>query len=105
MVHFNRLKLSLVFFIGILVAGIIGFMALENLSFYDATYLAVVTIATVGYGDIVPKTPYGRMFTCLFIIIGVGMAYYTFTLVISMSIEGRLKDFLGRKGMDRRIAS
>jgi len=41
----------------------------------------------------------------VFIIVGVGMAYYTFSLVISMSIEGRLKDFLGRKGMDRRIAS
>jgi len=80
-------------------------MVLEDLSFYDATYFAVVTIATVGFGDIVPKTPAGRIFTCLFIIIGVGMAYYTFTLVISMSIEGRLKDFLGRKGMDRRIAS
>jgi voltage-gated potassium channel len=103
--HSNRLKLSLIFFIGILVTGIIGFMMLENLSFYDATYLAVVTISTVGYGDIVPKTPAGRIFSCLFIIIGVGMAYYTFTLVISMSIEGRLKDFLGRKGMDRRIAS
>ena len=80
-------------------------MSLEDLSFYDATYFAVVTIATVGFGDIVPKTPAGRMFTCLFIIVGVGMAYYTFTLVISMSIEGRLKDFFGRKGMDRRIAS
>lgn len=102
--HLNRLKLSLIFFIGILVAGILGFMTLENLSFYDATYLAVVTISTVGYGDIVPRTPAGRMFACLFIIVGVGMAYYTFTLVISMSIEGRLKDFLGRKGMDRRIA-
>ncbi|MBP2656650.1 MAG: TrkA-N domain protein [Firmicutes bacterium] len=80
-------------------------MSLEDLSFYDATYFAVVTIATVGFGDIVPKTPAGRMFTCLFIIVGVGMAYYTFTLVISMSIEGRLKDFFGRKGMERRIAS
>lgn len=103
--YLDRLKLSLIFFIGILIVGIIGFMSLENLSFYDATYFAVVTIATVGFGDIVPKTPAGRMFTCLFIIIGVGMAYYTFTLVISMSIEGRLKDFFGRKGMDRRIAN
>lgn len=103
--HLDRLKLSLILFIGILIVGILGFMSLENLSFYDATYLAVVTIATVGFGDIVPKSAAGRMFTCLFIIIGVGMAYYTFTLVISMSIEGRLKDFFGRKGMNRRIAS
>lgn len=103
--YLDRLKLSLCFFIGIVIVGIIGFMSLEELSFYDAAYFTIVTIATVGFGDIVPKTPAGRIFTCLFIIIGVGMAYYTFTLVISMSIEGRLKDFFGRKGMNRRIAS
>jgi len=105
MLHSDRLRLSLVLFVSILAVGIAGFMALEGLSFNDATYLAVATISTVGYGDIVPKTHAGRLFTCVFIIVGVGMAYYTFSLVISMSIEGRLKDFLGRRGMDRRIAS
>lgn len=105
MLNFDRLKLSLVLFVSILAIGVVGFMVFEGLTFYDAVYLAVATIATVGYGDIVPKTPAGRLFTCVFIIVGVGMAYYTFSLVISMSIEGRLKDFLGRKGMDRRIAS
>lgn len=105
MLQFDRLKLSLVLFMSILAVGIVGFMVFEDLSFYDAVYLAVATIATVGYGDIVPQTPAGRLFTCVFIIVGVGMAYYTFSLVISMSIEGRLKEFLGRKGMDRRIAN
>ena len=90
---------------GTLFSGIIGFMIFEGLAFSEAVYMAVMTIATVGYGDFVPKTSAGRWFTCLFVIIGVGMAYYTFTLVISMSVEGRLKDFLGRKGMNRRIAS
>lgn len=103
--HLDRLKLSLILFISTLVSGVIGFMVFEGLSFSDAIYLAVMTISTVGYGDLVPKTPGGRWFTCLFVIIGVGMAYYTFSLVISMSVEGRLKDFFGRKGMDRRIAS
>jgi len=103
--HYDRLRLSLILFFVILITGIIGFMVFEDLDIDDAIYMAVVTIATVGYGDIVPKTPAGRLFTCLFIIIGVGTAYYTFTLVISMSVEGRLKDFLGRKDMDRRIAS
>lgn len=102
--YLDRVKVSLAFFCATLIIGTTGFMVLENLSFYDAAYLAVVTIATVGFGDIVPKTPAGRLFTCVFIIIGVGLAYYTFMLVISLSIEGRLKDFLGRKGMDRRIA-
>ena len=105
MVLFDRLKLSIVLFMSILAVGIAGFMVFEGLSFCDALYLAVATITTVGYGDIAPKTPIGRLFTCVFIIVGVGMAYYTFSLVITMSIEGRLKFFLGRKGMDKRIAS
>lgn len=103
--HYDRLRLSLSLFFVVLIAGIIGFMVFEDLVFVDAAYMAVVTIATVGYGDIVPQTQAGKLFTCLFIIVGVGTAYYTFMLVISMSVEGRLKDFLGRKDMDRRIAS
>ena len=80
-------------------------MLIENLSFFDALYFTVVTVATVGYGDIVPKTLAGRLFTMALIISGVGMAYYTFTLIISALIEGQLKNVWGRRGMNRRIAA
>jgi voltage-gated potassium channel len=105
MVHLNRLKLSLMIFSGIFIMGIAGFMVIEKLSLADAVYLAVVTISTVGYGDMVPKTPMGHLFTAIFIVTGVGTAYYTFSLLVSMSIEGRIQEIFGRKGMNRRIAN
>ncbi len=103
-VQLGQLRITLVTFTVILAVGIAGMMLIEHLSFIDATYMAIATVATVGYGDIVPKTIPGKIFTSLFILAGVGMSLYTFTLVVSMSIEGRLKDIFGRKEMDRRIA-
>lgn len=103
--HFTRLKISLVLFCSIQIIGVVGFMWLENLSWFDATYLTIATVSTVGYGDIVPLTKGGRIFDIGLIIIGVGTAYYTFALIVSMAIEGQLKDLLGRRGMNRKIAS
>lgn len=100
----GQLRTTLIAFTVILVVGIAGMMMIEHLSFIDATYMVIATVATVGYGDIVPKTAVGKTFVSLFILAGVGMSLYTFTLVVSMSVEGRLKDILGRKEMDRRIA-
>ncbi len=103
--HLNRLKLSFALLSSIILAGIIGFMIIENLSLLDAIYVTIVTIATIGYGDIVPHTPMGKIFTIIIIITGVGTAYYTFGLIVSMTVEGQMKDIFGRKGMERRIAN
>lgn len=80
-------------------------MVLEGLSFTDAVYLTIATVATVGYGDIVPITNTGKIFAIILIITGVGMAYYTFMLFVSMVIEGQLANVLGRRNMQRRIAA
>lgn len=101
----TRLKLSLALFFLLINTGILGFMLLEQVSFFDALYWAVLTIATVGYGDVVPQTFGGKLFAVFFVITGVGTAYYTFSLLVSMTIEGQMKDILGRRGMHRKIAS
>lgn len=57
---------------------LIGFAAffywlVEGWSFLDAVYFSVVTIATVGYGDIHPVTATGRIFTIFYILVGLGI--------------------------------
>lgn len=101
----KRVKIILMVFAAIITIGIIGLMKLENLSLLDAAYLTVETLSTVGYGDIVPVTSAGKVFVIGLILVGVGTTYYTLSLLIGLAVEGQLKNVLGRRGMDRRIAA
>jgi len=56
----------------ITLAGTIGFAVVEHLSLADAFYFTVVTVATVGYGDITPLTQAGRILSVILIVVGVG---------------------------------
>jgi hypothetical protein len=65
-----RVYLSILFCV--LVAGMIGLTIFEHLAPLDAMYFLIVTIATVGYGDISPVTPAGKVIVMFIIITGVG---------------------------------
>nr|WP_246293744.1 potassium channel family protein [Desulfobacter latus] len=67
-----RLKIYFAIFIVLLAVGIIGFMLFENMSLTNAIYFSIVTMATVGYGDIHPQTEIGKILTIIIIIGGVG---------------------------------
>ncbi|MBN2466642.1 MAG: two pore domain potassium channel family protein [Deltaproteobacteria bacterium] len=67
-----RLRILLFLLAAVMLAGSIGFMITENLSLTDAVYFSIVTIATVGYGDIYPATAAGKIFAVILIVTGVG---------------------------------
>gem|GEM_PF-2128974 len=80
----SRITISCTLLLLIVTAGVLGVMATEGLSLSDALYFVVVTIATVGYGDIAPATGAGRLIAVLIIIGGVG----TFVSVFATAVEG-----------------
>jgi hypothetical protein len=57
----------------LLGVGMVFYHNVEGWSWLDTAYFCVVTMATVGYGDIYPVTPYGRLFTIFYIILGVAL--------------------------------
>jgi voltage-gated potassium channel Kch len=57
----------------LLVGGSAFYWWVENLDPVDAVYLSVMTLTTVGYGDVAPVTDAGKMFTSAFVIIGMGI--------------------------------
>ena len=56
-----------------LLAGVIIYHWLEGWSYLDALYFCVVSLATVGYGDLTPTTPLARLFTIIYLINGIGI--------------------------------
>jgi len=78
-----RLTINLSIFVAILIFGTLVFATLESRSLIDAFYYVIVTIATVGYGDVHPTTTAGKVFAILLIITGVG----TFLGVIANATE------------------
>ena len=66
----RRLKIFLILFFCLTLAGTLGFMKLENTSLFEAFYYNIVTMSTVGYGDIHPTTPQSRFFAILIITLG-----------------------------------
>lgn len=57
----------------IVLTGTITYHYLEGWSVIDSLYFSVVTLTTIGYGDFAPKTDGGKLFTVLYIIVGIGM--------------------------------
>lgn len=73
-----------------------GTGSLSITSFWEGIWWAVVTIATVGYGDKVPVTPYGRIVGIILIVSGFTLLSVFTGLVASLFVEDRLK---GAKGL------
>jgi voltage-gated potassium channel len=57
----------------ILLSGTIFYRSVEGWSWIDALYFSVTTISTVGFGDLAPRTDIGKLFTVVYIFVGVGV--------------------------------
>lgn len=57
----------------LLVLGAVFYHIFEQLAWLDAFYFCTITLTTVGYGDITPHTPQGKLFTMFYVLIGVGV--------------------------------
>lgn len=90
--------------IAVLVAfGTAGYVVIERMPLVDAIYMTVITISTVGYGEVKPLDTSGRIFTIVLIFTGVGTAYYVFAIVTEIVVGGQLREMMGRSAMNRRI--
>jgi voltage-gated potassium channel len=100
----HALRLYILVPIGLILLGTIGFHLLENLPPFDALYLTVMTLSTVGYGDVVPRTVAGKTFTIFLVVVGVFTLFYVATDLIRRIVSGELQDYLGKHIMERNLA-
>ena len=85
--------------------GIAGYMAFENRTLFEAIYLTIITLTTIGYGDVVPATELGRVFTLGLVFAGLGaLAFFlssSFALLFSPEAMARRRNFRLRKKINR----
>lgn len=74
-----------------IILGAVFYHEIEKWNWLDSYYFVIVTLATVGYGDIAPKTDPGKIFTIFFIIFGVAIFSTLITNIVSRAKERREK--------------
>ncbi len=69
----------------------------------DSVYMTVITLSTIGYGEVNPVSQPGRIFTLILIVMGVGFFLYVIGNVVQFLVEGRIRLILGRHKLDKQI--
>lgn len=100
----RHLRFSILALISILAIGTFGYYLIESWSLFDALYMTVITLATVGFKEVQPLSDQGKLFTIVLIISGTGIIAYTLSSLLQFTLEGQLRRILGRKKLESRTS-
>lgn len=100
----RHLRFSVAALVSIIALGTLGYALIEDWPAFDALYMTVITLATVGFKEVHELSPEGKVFTIILIISGTGMIAYTLSSLLQFTLEGQLRKILGRKKVESRIS-
>jgi len=75
----KKLTLAITILLILLVVGAFTYSSVEKWNYLDSLYFTVVTVTTIGYGDLVPQTNIGKIFTMFFAFLGIATVFYFFS--------------------------
>ncbi|MCX5872924.1 MAG: potassium channel protein [Deltaproteobacteria bacterium] len=93
----NVLLRSVIGLVTVIVFGTLGYMFIEQWSFLDGLYMTVITISSIGYGEVHRLSDTGRVFTLVLILIGFGVVGYVLVTASKLLIEGEVQKILTRR--------
>jgi len=84
---------SIFFFIFILFIGILGFSLIEKYTLVDAFFMTIITVTTVGFGEVHPLSNWGKIFTSLLIIFSFGFFAFSITTLTRYIVNGVFRNY------------
>ncbi len=85
----------------VLIVGTFGYMAIEGWSFLDALWMVVITVTTIGFGEVHQLSPAGRLFSLGLILFGVGIVTYSATTFARAVIDGDMARLYRQRRKER----
>jgi voltage-gated potassium channel len=102
---YKQLRISLLLLACTLLFGTLGLHLVEKMPLFDAFYMTIITISTVGFSELQPLSPYGRVITIITISTGITIGAYTLGSLLRMFIEGEFGKVFGRRKLEKNISA
>ena len=83
--------------------GTVGYVVIDHYNLFDAFYMTIITIATVGYGEVAPLSPQGKMFTVFLIITSFGTFAYAVSSITRFVVDGEFNQLYKNKKLNAAI--
>lgn len=99
----RRLRFAVLLILGLIVAGTAGYRLLEGMSVLDALYMTIITLTTVGFGEVKPLSHAGRLFTIGLILSGVVAGAWALQNAVELLLGEQLWRTIGGRRMARTI--
>lgn len=87
-----------------LIGGTLGYHFIEGWPLFDGLYMTVITLATIGYGEVQKLSDHGRAFTMILIVFGVALFGFLLSILTQALIESELANTFGRRKVFRDIS-
>lgn len=100
---YYRFLMPLVALNALLVIGTLGYVIIDGYEWFNAFYMTVITVATVGYSEIQPLSLGGRIFTSFLIITSFGTFAYAVSSITKFVVDGELNEFFKSKKLNSAI--
>lgn len=102
---FVRLRIAALLMLLLIAVGTAGYYWIERYSPLDALFMTVITLSTIGYEEVRPLHPAGKVFTIFLIIFGLGIAAWALTTTFEALISEQSLRILERRRMNRLIGT
>jgi voltage-gated potassium channel len=99
----RRLLLTAGLLVALTVAGTVGYVLIEDAPWDDAFFMTVITMSTVGYGEVFDLSHAGRLYTAGLIIVGIGLVFGITGMWVRVLFEGEIEAALGERRVNRML--